>query len=384
MRAWIPIAISSAAAAALSLFIPSDLNRDELQGNRRQRVEVNRSALARILGEFRTGTSDLLFLKTERYLHGGVGYVPHQDEASQPEQVEENSGHSLDAPGPKHGHGAHDHDHGHAQGPHDHDHGHAHGPHDHDHGHAHGPHDHNHGHGHGPHDHDHGHAHGPHDHDHGHGEHDHDHNHAAAETLIPSEQQDYRGWIGRMQREVKPWRDPSEHHLHSEGNELIPWFRMMTLSDPAYVRGYILGAFWVQSENLEAAQQLIEEGLEHNPYAFQLHQSRAMLQLKEVRGLSEDGSLSIALPEQKLLLEQALEGLRHATELMMEERPKDMSKEELRNSPRWGRYKELDALAVSNSAVTLEAQFGDPEAAEALKERVLQVIPDHIRLSKER
>ena len=44
------------------------------------RVEANQSSLAKILGEFRTGMSDMLFIKTERYLHSGVGYVPHLEE----------------------------------------------------------------------------------------------------------------------------------------------------------------------------------------------------------------------------------------------------------------------------------------------------------------
>jgi len=34
----------------------------------------NTSAVARLFGEFRTSMSDIMCLKTERYLHSGVGY----------------------------------------------------------------------------------------------------------------------------------------------------------------------------------------------------------------------------------------------------------------------------------------------------------------------
>ena len=38
--------------------------------------ERNSSAVGAMLGELRTSASDLLFLKTERYFHGGVAYAP--------------------------------------------------------------------------------------------------------------------------------------------------------------------------------------------------------------------------------------------------------------------------------------------------------------------
>jgi hypothetical protein len=41
------------------------------------RMERNASSIGSMLGELRTSMSDILFLKTERYLHGGVAYTPH-------------------------------------------------------------------------------------------------------------------------------------------------------------------------------------------------------------------------------------------------------------------------------------------------------------------
>ena len=42
----------------------------------------NSSAFAKILGELRLGAADLMFVKTERYLHGGVGYTAHADDGA--------------------------------------------------------------------------------------------------------------------------------------------------------------------------------------------------------------------------------------------------------------------------------------------------------------
>ena len=43
------------------------------------RAARNRSAAALMLGEVRTAISDIMFIKTERYLHSGVAYVPHME-----------------------------------------------------------------------------------------------------------------------------------------------------------------------------------------------------------------------------------------------------------------------------------------------------------------
>ena len=52
-------------------------------GGRSRDVEAravrNTSAVGLMLGEFRTSMSDIMFIKTERYLHGGRGYKPHHE-----------------------------------------------------------------------------------------------------------------------------------------------------------------------------------------------------------------------------------------------------------------------------------------------------------------
>jgi hypothetical protein len=173
--------------------------------------ERNSSALAMILGEVRANAADFVFIKTERYLHSGVGYAPHMAGVLNSEM----SGDSHD-----------------------------------------------------------------HSHDHGDG-HDHDHDHAAPPTMIPSPEKDFRGFIGRLERAVKPWQDPSAPHQHTTGTELLPWYRVMTVTDPHNVRGYMIGAWWLGSEDepeyWKASIEFITEGTTNNPTAFQLWLMRSRL-----------------------------------------------------------------------------------------------------------
>lgn len=309
---------------ALAGLMSPRINFNEYESGRSRdpltRVEVNQSALARIMGEFRTGASDMLFIKTERYLHSGVGYVPHLTEAL------------LSVEGTDKGVDAHL-----EEMKHDHDH----------------------------------------DHDHEHGEHDdHFHHEEPAETLVPMPGQDYRRWLGKMHRTVKPWRDPGLAHQHTDGKELIPWFRMMTLSDPHYIRGYIVGAYWIKRHDRDAALEFVEEGLTHNPNDFQLHLSKAMMLLQKAR-LAGQGSLDSDNPEVlRFLLEAKTHFVRSAEE-MARVRPPEKPGEEMELHPDWGRYHESDAMAAAHMAVLLEERYGDPATALELKARYQKLMPGH-------
>lgn len=247
--------------------------RDEQARERR-----NRSALATLMGGFRTSASDLMFIKTERYLHGGVAYRHGPGEAE---------------------HAGHDHDH---------------------------------------------------EHEHAHGE-DPEHGHEfvcgsqGKETAIPRAEADFRGWIGDLYREVKPWRDPSEAHVHTDGRELLPWFRLMTWSDPTYVQGYLAGGFWLQEEGAAAALEFIEEGLRNNPGAFPLYVSRGLLRVKQAREAGGGGSGS-----ERDLLERAREDFARAAELGRARRGRGEG---------LARYEENDLLAACRMTILVSERLGD-------------------------
>lgn len=250
----------------------------------------NRSALAEMLGGFRTSASDLMYIRTERYMHGGVAFR-HGAEGAEPDGEE----HDVE----------HEHDHGHEPG-------------------------------------------------------------VAcamegAETAIPRKEKDFRGWVGDLYREVKPWRDPAEPHVHTDGKELLPWFRIMTLSDPHHVQGYLAGAFWLQKEDPEAALQFVEEGVRNNPDAFALRVSRGMIRMKQVRG---GGGEAVAEADRPLLEAAREDFLRGAT-LGLAQRPSGGEAA----GGEWGRYEENDLLTACRMTVFLEERLGDAEAAGRHRER---------------
>jgi len=314
----------------LSPVITIHLDPAGYQGGRsrdiRDRSLRNQSAAGIILGELRTSMSDLMFIKTELYLHSGVAYQLNLDydamsSRGQVRDLKENGkpsipeptppGHSLKGPGQDLKHPFEEEiDHSH------HD--------------------------------DHDHVHPP-------GEEDTHFHCEGAKTVIPTEREDFRGFIGKLHREVKPWLDPSKPHKHTDGTELLPWYRLMTLSDPHNIRAYMIGAWWLKrfrkKPQLKEAEKFLEEGIRNNPKAFQLY-----LMLGHVnRAMGDNG--------------KAMGNYRKAAEMALEVRPPGG-----REGPDWTNYNEEDALASLRLAVFTEEEFGSKEAALALARRYLQAV----------
>lgn len=302
-----------------------------------ERLRRNSSAIATMLGEFRTSMSDIMFIKTERYLHAGVGYVPHMEESVMTaeqlsEEVDEHQS-ELGIP--------------------DDDHPHHHG------------HSHSHGHDHGHHHHEHGEEHGF----------ELDHDHAGTPTLIPAAERDFRGFIGRLHREVKPWRDPTKAHIHTDGRELIPWFRMMTLTDPNYVRGFVAGGFWLQAEDPSLALEFVNEGLRLNPEAFQLYVSRGFLTIRRYRRLNEAGHED----EAREYLTLAHADFARAAELALVERPEEIN-DDGSGPGGWTGYHEGDAMAAVNMHVVTTRMLGNLEESKRLARSYIEFFPDFVPL----
>lgn len=254
-----------------------------------ERIKRNTSAVAAILGEFRTGMSDVMFLKVERYLHGGVAYEAHDDprSGSSAAAIREFEENEAAIRGESHPHG-----------------------------------------------------------------------HAKIVTLVRPGHEDYRGFIGKLHREVVPWADPREGHRHSTGTELLPWFKLMTLSDPHYVRGYVLGAFWLKSIDLEEAIRFINQGIEKNPDAFQVYYMKGTLLMEKSRRIAE-GEIS----DQHTAMfwgDLARHQFRKAMELAVKVRPTSESDP---NAAAWTAYMENDAIASVRMAVLLERDMGNMNEA---------------------
>ena len=246
------------------------------------REQANESAFAVILGELRASAADLMWVKTERYLHNGVAFAPHVD---------------ADALA-RTGEVAHTHGHGHS---------------------------------------------------------DHDHDHEA--PLIPPPERDWRGFIGTLHRRVHPWQDVNEPHAHAPGDQLLPWYRLLTLSNPRHWRGYMIGAWWLsrpgeEGGSLAEAEAFIDEGIRNNPEVFQLHLMRGRILLAADRPA------------------EAVESFDRAAELGWAARPAG-------ESPRWGDSEEEDfAAALRYSVLVPWRRLDDPDAARRALARALQRLPD--------
>ncbi|MCX8037115.1 MAG: tetratricopeptide repeat protein [Candidatus Sumerlaeia bacterium] len=94
--------------------------------------------------------------------------------------------------------------------------------------------------------------------DHDHEGHDHEHEHA---TMIPPKEADFRGIIGHVEREVKPFS--LTHAAHSKPEEALPWLRLATWINPEHEMSWVAMAFWLQrtrkgGRNPQAVEQAIE------------------------------------------------------------------------------------------------------------------------------
>ena len=306
-------------AALTGLFLASPLLSGRLDPNGyaggrsrdvQERALRNSSAVATMLGEFRTAMSDIMYIKTERYLDNGIAYMPHLKKqllsvSGATKDIEE---HQEEVHAAATGE-AHHHDEEEDDG-------------------------------------------------------------AGTKTMIPTEAEDFRGIIGRLQREVKPWRDPSQPHQHTDGTELLPWFRLMTLSDPHYVLGYTVGGWWLKLRNLDAAIAFAKEGIEKNPDAFQVHFTLGQLYLEKGRRISGVEKVLTPPPEALKYLLMARDCYIDAARLAVAQRPANAM--DNLDDRAWGHYLEDDARASCRMAALSEWHYGDKSKARDMANQYLQ------------
>ena len=183
-----------------------------------------------------------------------------------------------------------------------------------------------------------------------------------------------------LHRSVKPWQDPSKPKLHTDGTELLPWFRVMTVSDPHYVKGYTVGAWWLKDRNPAAAMAFVDEGIRNNPADFQVHLTRALLLVGTYRDYN-DREVD-ELPAEVLgRLIEAKRTFQTAAELAIRARrgaeggAGDLTAD-------WSQYQESDAMAACQMAVVMEQRYGEPSRAAVLARKYLRVLPDNVVLRR--
>ena len=90
-------------------------------------------------------------------------------------------------------------------------------------------------------------------------------------TIIPSKVRDWRGHLGDIERTVSPYMDMSNHG-HADTREALPLFRMMTWSNPHFIRGYIVGAGLIIADKnrIDEGIAFLKEGEANNPQSFEI------------------------------------------------------------------------------------------------------------------
>lgn len=196
----------------------------------------------------------------------------------------------------------------------------------------------------------------------------HNHDHAAGEepvkTLIRTANADFRGFIGKLERHVKPWRDPNQPHQHTAGTELLPWYRLATMSDPHNVRNYVIGAWWLKTlntpEQREEALKFLAEGIAANPKAYELYLMKGYV-LRQT-GKQQD----------------ALGSFAKSAELGLAKRPAGPFKE----SPGWDTTDEEQLLAAMTMQINLTRDLQSTGSALAITEGYEKLLPDEGALKR--
>jgi len=199
---------------------------------------------------------------------------------------------------------------------------------------------------------------------------DHDHEHPA--TLIRTQQGDFRGFLGNLEREVKPYRDPRLGHRHTSGEELLPWYRLMTLANPHQVRAYLIGAMWLsQQDKNDEAIAFLKEGIQNNPAHPNLFQLYLSLTTSYVRYHWDEKKC----PDwPKLALDAAQKGATQG----LQERKKylGMSPADLSKMPaQWQTDQEEDLQMCMHYVSILQHNAGNDAAARQSALQLRQIAP---------
>lgn len=90
--------------------------------------------------------------------------------------------------------------------------------------------------------------------------------------VIPSAQRDFRGFIGDLERQVKPYLSNDGQEFSKDPEQTVPFYRLMTWSDPHFIQGYTVGATFIAKAGKYADRgiEFLLEGERANPESFEI------------------------------------------------------------------------------------------------------------------
>ena len=139
--------------------------------------------------------------------------------------------------------------------------------------------------------------------------------HTDETTIVPTARTDWRGVLGDIERDIKPFSDMSSH-AHKDPREALPLFRLMTWSNPKFVQGYTTGAVMMARKKTDYRDALafLTEGEHNNPESVEIQATFAFLLMKgatkrfvEAAKHTEKGLASVQLKDIKTLSEDEVE-----------------------------------------------------------------------------
>lgn len=130
-------------------------------------------------------------------------------------------------------------------------------------------------------------------------------------TLVPSEDKDFRGVFGDIEREVNAFKEMSNHE-HNSPQQTLPLFRIMVWLDPGFLKGWRTGSALIASDHsdhgTDLAIKFLDEGLAKNPGQPQLLTDQAVLFAARKRQFDQ------AVPRLEEARRNGLELLKHLDE----------------------------------------------------------------------
>jgi tetratricopeptide (TPR) repeat protein len=112
--------------------------------------------------------------------------------------------------------------------------------------------------------------------------------HAEETTVVPSQRRDWRGFIGNIERQVRPYEDMS-NHAHKDPKEALPLFRLMTWSNPHFIPGYIVGSALIAMDRAKVPEAIdfLSEGVKNNPESIEINNALGQMLTSKVRRYDE-------------------------------------------------------------------------------------------------
>jgi hypothetical protein len=108
-------------------------------------------------------------------------------------------------------------------------------------------------------------------------------------TVVPGKKEDWRGVLGDIERQVKTYK-PMSGHGHRDPKDALQIYRLMTASNPKFLRGWTEGA-WLMSRKKgvgpEKALEFLRAGEKANPESIEIASSLGWLLTRDMKRYEE-------------------------------------------------------------------------------------------------